>query len=102
MFVANLHLIINIYYFLTYKRLINNIYIYIYIYILQMINLIITYAVIFNKINGPNFAGREKQKALLDTYLLGWTVWSNKFVLKTSATKYWTQIKTQILAKTPI
>ena len=62
---------INIYYFLTYKRLINKIYIYIYIYILQMINLIITYAVIFNKINGPNFAGREKQKTLLDILFIG-------------------------------
>ena len=69
MFVANLHLMINIYYFLTYKRLINKIYIY--IYILQMINLIITYAVIFNKINGPNFAGREKQKTLLDILFIG-------------------------------
>ena len=67
-----------------------------------MINLIITYAVIFNKINGPNFAGREKQKALLRHYLLDWNVLSNKFVLKTSATKYWTQVKAQILAKTPI
>lgn len=36
-----------------------------------MINLIITYAVIFNKINGPNFAGREKQKTLLDILFIG-------------------------------